>query len=372
MRKAQYLAILVAFILSRESICAQEFPTSGANAYRELLRAAFSQLERFTGLLTNTKIRFLADGGGDGGSSGGSGDGGAGGAGGSSGEGGSSGDGGDGSGAAGAAGAAGAGAAGAGAGDGTGGDGTGSSSDGDGGASSSDGDGASASASDAASAAASATSDAAASATSATSATSDAAATDAATTTTTTTTTDNDAPSNDNNSAQDPDPDPPSVTVTETTDPTNQNTITVTTELAAIEDQATTNPRGGSDPEIPDNVGIAPEVVITTTPPGGFPRPGAPLENIEIHAVIVSAAQSPWDAVKKVPGVGTITVVGGIVALGKTPIQGEIPGGGPQPAWLRLIPDLRLLNGSMIPPVVPNIMDIRWLTCPIKVEGGNL
>ena len=77
------------------------------------------------------------------------------------------------------------------------------------------------------------------------------------------------------------------------------------------------------------------------------------MENIEIHAVIVSAAQSPWDAIKRAPGVGTITVVGGIVALGKTPIPGEIPGGGPQPDWLRLIPDLRLLNGSMIPPVDP-------------------
>jgi hypothetical protein len=51
MRKTQYLAILVAFILSRESICAQEFPTFGANAYRELLRAAFSQFVRFSGLL---------------------------------------------------------------------------------------------------------------------------------------------------------------------------------------------------------------------------------------------------------------------------------------------------------------------------------
>ena len=50
MRKAQYLAILVAFILSRESIGAQEFPSFGANAYRELLRVAYSQLERFAGL----------------------------------------------------------------------------------------------------------------------------------------------------------------------------------------------------------------------------------------------------------------------------------------------------------------------------------
>ena len=104
MRKAQYLAILAAFILSRESIGAQEFPSVGGAAYRDLLRAAFAQMERFARFLAPSKIRFLADGGSDGGSS----DGGS-----SSGDGGGSSDGG----AAGAAGAAGAGAAGAGTGD---------------------------------------------------------------------------------------------------------------------------------------------------------------------------------------------------------------------------------------------------------------
>jgi hypothetical protein len=62
-----------------------------------------------------------------------------------------------------------------------------------------------------------------------------------------------------------------------------------------------------------------------------------------------------------------------IVALGKTSIAGEIPGGGPQPAWLRLIPDMRLLDGSHISPVVPNVIDIRIMNCPIKVveNPGN-
>jgi hypothetical protein len=371
MRKAQYLAILVAFILSRESICAQEFPTFGANVYRELLRAAFSQFERFAGLLTNTKICFLADGGGDGGGSdggdgGGSGDGSSSGGSGDGGAGGSSGDSGDGSGAAGAAGAAGAG-------DGDGGDGTGSSSDGDGSSSAGDSDGDSASdsasASDAAAtsaAAAAATSDATAAA-----ASDDAAATDAATTTTTTTTTtDNDAPSN-NNNATDPDEDPPAITVDLAPTTQQNDQVAVTPELAAIEDQATTDPRDGSGPATLAGIGLARDAIVTAIPPGGFLPSGAPLENIEIHAVIVSAAQSPWDAIKRAPGIGTITVVGGIVALGKTPIPGEIPGGSPQPDWLRLIPDLRLLNGSMIPPVIPNIMDIRWLNCPIKVEDPN-
>jgi hypothetical protein len=139
--------------------------------------------------------------------------------------------------------------------------------------------------------------------------------------------------------------------------------------LAAIEDQATTDPRGGFTPTDFPGSGLP---FVTTVPPGGFRPPGAPLENVEIHAVIVSAAQSPWDAIKRAPGVGIVTVIGGIAALGKTPIPGEVPGGGSQPDWLRLIPDLRLLNGSMVPPVVPNIIDIRWLNCPIKIEEPSL
>jgi hypothetical protein len=156
------------------------------------------------------------------------------------------------------------------------------------------------------------------------------------------------------------------VTKAPTTDPT---TIAITPELAAIEDQATTDPRGGFTPTDFPGSGLP---FVTTVPPGGFRPPGAPLENVEIHAVIVSAAQSPWDAIKRAPGVGIVTVIGGIAALGKTPIPGEVPGGGSQPDWLRLIPDLRLLNGSMVPPVVPNIIDIRWLNCPIKIEEPSL
>jgi hypothetical protein len=44
--------------------------------------------------------------------------------------------------------------------------------------------------------------------------------------------------------------------------------------------------------------------------------------------------------------------------------------GGPEPAW-GVIPDLDLLNGSKIPPVMPNIIDIRWMYFPIKVEEKN-
>jgi hypothetical protein len=163
-----------------------------------------------------------------------------------------------------------------------------------------------------------------------------------------------------------PGADPTSVTVAPTTptDPTTEQNA-VTPEIAAIEAIATTDPRGGFAPS--DVPGPAAGSAIVSG------APGAPVD-IAINAVIVSAAQSPWDAITKSLGVRNVIVTGGIIALGKTPIEGEIPGGGPQPAWLRLVPDLRLLNGSMIPPVVPNVIDIRILKNSIEIlnprQGG--
>ena len=191
------------------------------------------------------------------------------------------------------------------------------------------------------------------------------------------------APSNDN--TNDNTTDQTTVTVDPTTQnnvtisiaPTTQNNVTseVTPELAAIMSIPTTDPRGGEDLPIPEESAAfgpglaAPGSGVTTVPPGGL-TPAQPV-NAVIRAVIVTAAQSPWDAIQRAPGVGTVTVIGGIIALGKTPLPGEIPGGGPEPAWLRVIPDLDLLNGSKIPPVVPNIIDIRWMNFPMKVEEKN-
>jgi len=146
------------------------------------------------------------------------------------------------------------------------------------------------------------------------------------------------------------------------TDPTTVNND-VTPELAAIMSIPTTDPRGGED--------VSP-AVTNGVPGGAAPALGGPVAapvDVAINAVIVSAAQSPWDAIRRAPGVRNVIVTGGIIALGKTRIPGEIPGGGPQPAWLRLIPDLRLLNGSAIPPVVPNVIDVRIMNCPIKIEN---
>jgi hypothetical protein len=320
-KRLSFLWVVLALLLGAQPVESQEFPFSGVDAYQALLRAGYTTLERFASLLVSSKIPLLADGGGDGG--GGSGDGGGGsGDGGGTGTGGGTGDG--------AAGAAGAGAAGA--------------------AGTGDGTGDSSSAADAAAA----TSDAAATDASATdaAAAADAATTDAATTNA----------AADNTSVTDP------TTVTNTAveeAPTVALTaIDNVSPLDAIQAIATTDPRGGEIVSPPVNNGI---------PGGAVPAlggPGAAPVDVAINAVIVSAAQSPWDAIRRAPGVRNVIITGGIIALGKTPIPGEIPGGGPQPAWLRLIPDLRLLNGSAIPPVVPNVIDVRIMNCPIKIEDS--
>ena len=305
-----FLLVVLALHLGAQPIEFQAFPFEGVDAYQALLRAGYTTLERFVALLVPSKIPLLADGGGDGG--GGSGDGGG------TGTGGGNGDGGGG----------------AGAGDGTGGAGTGGTGDGSGG--NGDGTGDSTSAADAAAA----TSDAAAATDASATDATDAAATDAATAATTDAAA-TDAVAADNtavdNAVTDPtEPTTPSV-VAVPTDPTNPTTpaVTVTPELAAIESIPTTDPRGGEDVSPPVNNGA---------PGGAAPALGGqgvvPVD-VAINAVIVSAAQSPWDAIRRAPGVRNVIITGGIVALGKTPIPGEITGGGPQPAWLRLIPDLR-------------------------------
>jgi hypothetical protein len=144
----------------------------------------------------------------------------------------------------------------------------------------------------------------------------------------------------------------------QTLDETALSVNNTVSPLDAIQAEATTDPRGGFLPV--NQAGTGSPGTASVLLPGGAPV------DVAINAVIVSAAQSPWDAITKADGVRNVIVTGGIVALGKTPIDGEIPGGGPQPLWLRLIPDLRLLNGSAIPPVVPNVIDIRILNFPIK------
>ena len=89
--------------------------------------------------------------------------------------------------------------------------------------------------------------------------------------------------------------------------------------------------------------------------------------DVGINAVIVSGARTPWEAVGKGPGVQNVIVTGGIIALGETafekPPSGVSVGAADDPPrWLEFKPDLRYLNGSVFPPVVPNVIDIRTIS----------
>jgi hypothetical protein len=89
--------------------------------------------------------------------------------------------------------------------------------------------------------------------------------------------------------------------------------------------------------------------------------------NVGINAVIISGAPTPREAVGKVPGVQNVVVTGGIIALGQTPLAkpplGVVVGAADRPpAWLSFKPDFRYLNGSLFPPVVPNVIDIRTIS----------
>jgi len=103
-------------------------------------------------------------------------------------------------------------------------------------------------------------------------------------------------------------------------------------------------------------------------PGGGGPAGGGAGEDVRINAVIVTGAVTPWGAIRKVAGIRNVYVTGGIIALGQTPLPGELPPGSPQPKWLHVIPDLSLLRGERFPPVVPNIIDVRIMYFPVEAD----
>jgi hypothetical protein len=83
------------------------------------------------------------------------------------------------------------------------------------------------------------------------------------------------------------------------------------------------------------------------------PMPAPVPVSTNIHAVIISGRSDP----AKIVTSQNVTVTGGIIALGKDPAPPATPSS--WTAGLRIMPDEALLTGSKIPPVTPNIIDVR-------------
>lgn len=93
------------------------------------------------------------------------------------------------------------------------------------------------------------------------------------------------------------------------------------------------------------------------TPPSALG--GAPSN---IHAVIVSGLSDP----AKVVVSPNVILTGGIVALGKNNSGASTPS-----SWspgLKIIPDYALLTGEKIPPVTPNIIDVRIVRLDVTAD----
>jgi hypothetical protein len=97
---------------------------------------------------------------------------------------------------------------------------------------------------------------------------------------------------------------------------------------------------------------------LSVTPPSGpssnlTPPSAAGGAPSNIHAVIVSGLSDP----AKVVVSPNVILTGGIVALGKAASAQSTSS-----AWspgLKIIPDYALLTGEKVPPVTPNIIDVR-------------
>jgi hypothetical protein len=168
-----------------------------------------------------------------------------------------------------------------------------------------------------------------------------------------------DAPAND---AEAP-PDPPAVT--DPTDPPAISTINAEPPSVPTNDPALGLRGPGSsgtgvieNGAAFDSVGVAPSTVSSGL---------LAAVDVGINAVIVSGARTPWEAVGRSSGVRNVIVTGGIIALGETALAIPAPSvtvgtAESPPEWLKFQPDLRYLNGSVFPPVVPNVIDIRTIS----------
>jgi hypothetical protein len=137
------------------------------------------------------------------------------------------------------------------------------------------------------------------------------------------------------------------------------------TDPSDVADVPTNDPalglRGGPDPSAAENAAAIP---LTTH--FGPSIPGVAVD-VGINAIIISGAQTPWGAIGKTPGVQNVVILGGIIALGETALARptsavDVGASDSPPAWLQIKPDMRYLSGSLFPPVVPNVIDIRTMS----------
>jgi hypothetical protein len=98
---------------------------------------------------------------------------------------------------------------------------------------------------------------------------------------------------------------------------------------------------------------LSPYVPRPSPTPVSNPTPAPIPSSTSIHAVIISGRSDP----AKIVTSQNVTLTGGVVALGKDPAPPAAPS-----SWttgLHIVPDEALLTGAKIPPLTPNIIDVR-------------
>jgi hypothetical protein len=131
-------------------------------------------------------------------------------------------------------------------------------------------------------------------------------------------------------------------------------------EVHGIETSAGTNPALA----VSGKPGALP--TPSSVPSSPAPRtPAAP--RAQIHAVIVSSLSDPSQILTE-----NVNLTGGIVALGSPDSTNPPPAGHWDPN-VKITPDPELLNGHKIPPLVPNVIDVRIMhheiSATIESEG---
>ena len=83
-----------------------------------------------------------------------------------------------------------------------------------------------------------------------------------------------------------------------------------------------------------------------------------PKKSVTINAVLVGGAVDPWTTVDA-SMVDSMTVIGGVAAIGPSALSRT----GPNPSPLLTIqPDVTYLTGARLPPITPNVFDVRIIS----------